>query len=396
MIYAHDLQFYISKFDGSADGEALTDFAVVAGSTVDKLINTGLTEADDYFNDSIVHMSTGEYSHVENSDQSGTYLDLFRSLSATPAGTFNVIPVGTAANSNYRSSERIPGLVSTSFMAGIDSYYVAHINGTGQAYLSWDEGLSEMSFKAPGDTVYGAGVEISGDGTYYIYGQPSSSGSVDKYIEITVTDLSLPAVDTIDSLTITRTEAVTLPNTAGEQSAVGIVRYILLPFKNNSSTDIARRVSASPSLAVVADSNVDGAWDNSITPFDIDDATGFPTASFWVLNETTDDCAYIRYRSGNTLYPSARTGVLRGKTASAWADDDVIRTWSDVDIALAAPVADLFPADLSSLSFTSGDENLVIGNMAIGDIYGVCVRETVLDTVYPIDNLLSQVDLAWL
>jgi hypothetical protein len=168
-----------------------------------------------------------------------------------------------------------------------------------------------------------------------------------------------------------------------------------LVIKNNSATDIANRVNVTPIVQTVADSNVDGTWDNSITPFDIDDATGFPTASFWVLNETTDDCAYIRYRSGNTLYPSARTGVLRGKTASAWADDDVIRTWSDIDIALAAPVADLFPADLSDLSFTSGDENLVIGNMAIGDIYGVCVRETVLDTVYPIDNLLSQVDLAF-
>jgi len=394
MIKAHDLQFYISKFDGTADGQALTDFAVEAGSSLTRLVNSALNDADDFFTDSIIEMSTGEYSHVEDSDQAGTYLDLFRNLSASPSGTFNIIPVGLAANTNYRSSNRIAGLVSTTFMAGVDDYYVAHLNGTGEAYLSWDAGLSEMSYKSPDDANYGAGVEITGDGIYYIYGEPTTSGSVVKYIELDITLGDLPAVNTVDTLTITRLEAVTLPNNEGSQSASGIVRYILLPFKNNNALDLAGKVTARTVIQSEADSTLSGTWGNTNTPFIIADATGFPTASFWVLNSTQDDCAYIKYRSGNTLYPSERVGVLRGKTALGWVDGDTISVWSGIDIAIAEQVAGLYPADLSALSFDA--DEVIIGDVAADSIGGVCVRETVLDTVYPIDNLISQVNLSWL
>ena len=219
MIEAHNIQFYIPKHDGSADGQALTDFAVEGGSDLTTLVNSALTQADNFFADSIAQMSNEELAHVEASSQSGTSLSLYRDLSASPAGTFNIFPVSGAAESSYRSSNRIPSLVSTTFMTGIDAYYLPGINGTGQAELQWIPGLSEISFKAPGDTEFGAAVTIAGDGTYYAYAAPAGDFGVDRYIEIEITEASLPVGDTTDTLTVTRLQSATIPNTEGDQTA---------------------------------------------------------------------------------------------------------------------------------------------------------------------------------
>ena len=396
MIYAHDLQFYIPKFDGTADGQALTDFAVDVGSDLTTLVNSNLTQSDNFFADSIVQMSNEELAHVESSSQSGTSLSLYRNLSASPTGTFNIFPISAAANSAYRSSNRVIGLESTSFMAGIDTYYLPGINGTGQAELEWIPSLSEISWKAPGDTEFGEAVTISGDGTYYAYAAPSGDFGVNRYIELDITEASLPAVDTTDTLTITRLQAATIPNTEGDQTAAGIVRYVLIPIKNNSATDSAIRLNAGAIVHVEASSDMDGSWDGTETPFTLTDTTGFPTASFWVYNETRDDCAYIRYRSGYKLYPTERVGVLRGKTAQTWLDSDVVSVWTDFDVAVAEPTADVYPADLSALTYSTGYDRATIGELGAGEISGICIRETVLDSAYPIDDLLSLVELSWL
>jgi len=395
MIYAHDIQFYTPKFNGSADGEALTDFAVEGGSTTTKLVSSTLTQADGFFDDCIVLMSTGEYAHVQSSTQTGTYLTLYRPLSVAPTGTFQIIPVSSVAESSYRSSDRIYGLTSTTLMAGVDSYYLPHVNEVGAGSIKWTQATADMQFKAPGDSVYGAAVEITGDGTFYVYAGQDVSGGLDRYIEITVTLASLPGIDTENAITVTRDESALLPSTQYDQTSVGIVRYVLIPLKNNSATDATRLFNAVALAQVEASDTLSGAWNGVTDTFTLNDATGFPSASFWVYNSTKNDCAYIKYRSGDDLYPVARSGSLRGLTSSLWADSDSIEVWSDVDIALAEPTADQYPSDMSILSYVGSESNVDLGIVAIDGITGVCVRETVIDKVYPLDDLLSQVSFGW-
>jgi len=395
MINAHDIQFYQSKFNAAADNESLTSFPVEAGSTTTKLVSATLTQAEDYFLDCIVLMDTGEFAHVSGSNQSGTYLDLYRALSVAPTGNFKIIPLSLVANSNYRSSERITGLVSTSMMAGVDSYYLPHVNGVGAGGLYWTAGSTEMQYKAPGDASYGAPTVVSGDGTYNVYADQDSNGELNRYIEISVNSLSLPVGNTESILTVTRTESALIPATEADQSAAGIVRYMLVPVKNVSATDAARFFEVTALAVQVADSTMDGAWNGSDSTFALVDGTGFPTASFWVYNSTKDDCAYIKYRSGVTLYPVARTGALRDLTSVPWVNTDVIEVWSDIDIAIATPVATVYPADLTALAYVGSESFASAGTIAIGGLTGFCIRETVIDKVYPIENLLSQVKIEW-
>jgi len=395
MINASDIQFYTPKFDGAADGEALTDFAVEGGSTTTKLVSSTLTQADGFFADCIVLMSTGEYAHIDDSTQTGTFLTLYRPLSVAPTGTFQIIPLSSVAEGVYRSSDRIYGLTSTSLMAGIDSSYLPHINGIGTGAVKWTQAAAEMQFKAPGDSVYGAAVEITGDGVFVVYGAQDVTGGLDRYIELTITLASLPGIDTETPITVTRAESALLPSTEADQSSVGIVRYVLIPIKNNSATDATRLFNAVAVARADAATTMDGAWNGSDSSLTLTDATGFPSASFWVYNSTKSDCAYIKYRSGNDLYPEARAGTLRGLSGVPWVDADAIEVWSDVDVALAEPTADVYPADFSTLTYAGSEGNINIGIVAIGGITGVVIRETVTDKVYPLDDLLSQVSFGW-
>lgn len=478
MLTARDLKMYYPKHDGSADGQALTAHVVDTGSTATAIICDELTGADDYINDqTLIGVSgtnlAGIAAHVKDFDAASDTATLARALAGAPTAgdTFYLIPEGAGC---YRASNEIPGLSSTtlSSLTGCVIAYVSPLCGTGLAYIRYDYDDSTLELKAPGDSNYGAAVDISGgDGTYTLFSEDE-----DKCIDVTVTAASLPGTDTIDSTTLSRYEARLIPHTEGYQSQPGIIRKRAIFVKNTSATDTAHEVRAYLEPRVSASTTTTADVDDDGTAFTVTDGSSMPSRSFWLLNSDSSDLRYIKYRSGNKLYPAAvtwgklafdaggttpiavgdtvtgatsgATGVVMavGVSSGSWAgsnaagvlyikdlsgtfsNDESIQvggstratangasvrgyrdltltaTWSsganvsvapDVDIAVAALSSSVLPSDLDALTYsmpTDADSGLVInsGELAAGEMDGVCLRQWIIDECYPVDDVVMQ------
>jgi hypothetical protein len=306
MLTARDLRNYYPSHDGTADGAALTAHVVDVGSTATAIICDELTGADDYVNDWTVMGISGTNlanvaAHVKDFTASTDTITLARALAGTAeAGdTFYLIPSGAG---DYRSTTEIPGLAATALSAvtGVALGYVSPLCGTGTAYFEFNRSGTSLALKAPGDTNYGAAVAVA-SGTYSLF-----SADEDKALDVIVTEGSLPIADGTDSSTLTRQEGRLFPNTEGYESQTGIIRYRAF-FVKNDGTDTAHEVAAYLTGRTSGTSTLSTAAAAGTTAFDLADASGFPARSFWLHNDAADDFRYIKYRSGNTLYPAAVT-----------------------------------------------------------------------------------------
>ncbi len=309
MLTARDLKMYYPKHDGSADGQALTALQVDTGSTAAEIICDELAGADDTYNDSILLGQTGTNlagiaAHVKDYAAATTAITLARALAGAPTAgdTFYLIPTGAGC---YRSAHEIPGLASTtlSTLTGCAVGHVSPLCGPGVAYVRYDADDDTLELKAPGDANYGAAVDVSGgDGTYTLF-----SGDEDKCLDMTVTAASLPGSDTTDSVTLSRAEGQLFPHVEGYQSQPGLVRFRGFFLGNANPTDTGHEVRGylEPRVAAVAATTADVLDDG--TAFTVSDGSGLPSRSFWLWNSDDSDYRYIKYRSGNTLYPAAVT-----------------------------------------------------------------------------------------
>ncbi|MBI5178813.1 MAG: hypothetical protein HZA04_06095 [Nitrospinae bacterium] len=101
--------------------------------------------------------------------------------------------------------------------------------GAGTATLTYFNAGKTLAFAAPGDTA-GAAVNVTAGGTFELY-----SATAGKYLIITVTAASLPALDKTDSLTFA-TLFDNLFNSVGSgQAQTGITQYRALIVRNDGA-----------------------------------------------------------------------------------------------------------------------------------------------------------------
>ena len=402
MIRSGDLECYYGNALGTSDGQALTSFSVTQVTDA-KTFRCNSLEADDFWYDAIFYGITGtnvadQWNHVkDNTNVGGTANDIELSvnLPGNPSigNTFKLIHPGK--NNMYRSTEVIPGMSHTDpvNVTGVDIRYVSFTNGTGNGTLSYTSSGQLLQWKAPGD-VLGAGVAASATTTMTLY-----SGDDSKYVRVYIDNLgNLPGSDASDTnIALTQPVARVIPNTEAYQSETGITRYIVVFFKNINSTDTMNELKCWVDNRVDATTTTTSGLVIESSSFTVNDASSMPARSFWLLNTTRDDTRYVRYRSGNTLYTSAATGGLRGKTAVAWSAGDNVGVWTDVDVAEGTLSGDKLGV-LSGYSYTSPtayDDGIDYSNFAAGDMGAVVLREVVLDTVYPIESVVSNLHFKW-
>jgi len=215
-----------------------------------------------------------------------------------------------------------------------------------------------------------------------------------SYLRINVVAASLPVSDATEIVTLTCPEAVFTPDFEGYETADGTggkARYRLEVLRNEDPIDTMVDLSVYTAKPAGATTTITSSL--SLTPtageFTIDNPANWPTNSFWVKNSTRNDCRYIKYRSGTTLYTiDAGTG-LRGFTAVNWEQGDNVEVLADVDIAVetpdgsgvfSSPVDETTPpAGLTFSDKASVNDSIYIGDLAPGEMVGVWRRETIVD-----------------
>jgi len=119
---------------------------------------------------------------------------------------------------------------------------------------------------------------------------------------------------------------------------------------------------------------------------------------------------YLKDLSGTfsddeSLQVSAATlATADGASVRGYRDLTLTASWSsgvnvavapDVDIAAASLSSDALPTDLNALAYslpTSADDGVIINNgeLAAGEMDGVCLRQWIVDECYPVDDVVMQ------
>lgn len=407
---AGDLKLYYPNCLGTSDGQAITAFTTEYGTSTTQLVCTDIDQADDYWNDAVVKglgiapgYTTGDlidqWNHVKDFANTGGIVTLATALPVNPGAgeDFYLIHMGKAES--YRSSLAIPGLTATdpSDVTGIDIDFVSYSNGEGVGRISYTNSSTEMAWQAPSG-VLGASVPITGiaGSEYTLYSSDDT-----KFIRISRNADALPTSDELENITLTQPTARVIPNTDAFQSESTFIRYIAIFIKNEHATDGMNELKAylSPRVTASTTASADFAHTDEAV-LSLTDATDFPSASFWVYNSTKDDCRYVKYRSGNSLYCVAyQAGYHRGKTAQNWSSGDTIQVWTDVDLAVPTLTGNKLPASLSGLTYSApmsySAATEVDNPLAASGIAAVVLRETMLDTLYPVSDVVTQLQLKW-
>ena len=318
---ADKLRIFFPSKHLAADDDTLTELVADAGGTVRTIVDAALDQADDYWNgavgwfegDTTTPALRGQFFHVRDFDADTDTLTLSRDLPAAPVAgdTFRL-----ALGGNYRSSHETFGMAAGGEQPELDTVEGTNITGLtikkasgllgeGTLTIFFDQSEELLFIKMDAEE-YGVGLDVSGDVSDGIVFAENGQA----FIQVDVTNGSLPVGDETDAFTMTYPERTLVPDYEGYETKSGEggkVRHRLEVVKNTDGADTmidleayagkpagdATTIAAGESLGTAA-----GA-------FDVDDATGWPERSFWVKNNTVNagdgDCRYCKYRSGNTL-----------------------------------------------------------------------------------------------
>ena len=401
---ADKLKTYFPNRYIAADGNALTQYTVDSAAAR-TITDAALMQSDDYWagaigwfdGDTLTPQLQGCFFHVRSFEAATDTLTLSRDLPAVPqAGdTFRLVIGG-----NRRSSQETFGLMAAGYQPELQPIALANITGVtitkasgllgeGDITLHYDATLDELYLKKAGGE-YGVGLNVSGDITDgVIFAENAQS-----YLRVNVTAASLPVSDATEIVTLTCPEAVFTPDFEGYETADGAggkVRYRLEVLRNEDPIDTMVDLSVYTAKPAGAATTITSSL--TLTPaageFTIDNPANWPTNSFWVKNSTRNDCRYIKYRSGTTLYTTDAGAGLRGFTAVNWAQGDNVEVLADVDIAVetpdgsgvfSSPVDETTPpVGLTFADKASVNDSIYIGDLAPGEMVGVWRRETIVD-----------------
>lgn len=326
----NDLRVYFPSKELGSDGAALTAFSVTTGTDTQNFVDNVNTQADGYFDGAIGWFTNttttvalrNQFFHVKTY-ASNNFL-LARPLPATPAigDTFRIIIGG-----NYRSSTEVFGMmldggfpeqssVAGVNITGLSIKYASTGLGEGTLTVDFNQSAMEMAISSPNGG-FGPVLDVSSnvtDGFIFIGGGLG-------YIKVDVVTASLPGSDQQDTYAATYQLQAFTPNYEGyetENAYKGKSRYRLQVIKNTSAdtmVDLSAYLNSSGFETAISTGESCGTGADD---FLVDDASGFPTKSFWVKNKTKNDCRYIPYRSGARLYASAVTwGTLTFNNGSS-------------------------------------------------------------------------------
>jgi len=401
---ADKLKTYFPSRYIAADGNALTQYTVDSAAAR-TITDAALTQSDDYWagavgwfdGDTLTPQLQACFFHVRSFEAATDTLTLSRDLPTVPqAGDAFRLVIG----GNRRSSQETFALMAAGFQPELQPVTLANITGVtitkasgllgeGDITLHYDATLDELYLKKAGEE-YGVGLNVSGD----ITGGVIFAENAQSYLRINVTAASLPVSDATEIVTLTCPEAVFTPDFEGYETADGVdgkVRYRLEVLHNDDPVDTMVDLSVYTAKPTGAATTITSSL--TLTPsagqFDVADASNWPTNSFWVKNTTRDDCRYIKYRSGMTLYTTDAATGLRGFTAVNWEQGDNVEVLADVDVAVeipdgsgvfSSPVDETTPpAGLTFADKASVNDSIYIGDLAPGEMVGVWRRETIVD-----------------
>ncbi|MFZ5980958.1 MAG: hypothetical protein ACOYVF_10045, partial [Candidatus Zixiibacteriota bacterium] len=389
-----------------------------AGGTTRTIVDSALTEVDDYWNgaigwfegDTTTAALRGIFFHVQDFDATSDTLTLFRPLPAAPAAgdTYRLVLGG-----NYR------GDIETFFMTagGVQPELIAvtgtNITGLTIKKIATDAGTMTLWYDQSEDLLYmkmdysnyGVGLDVSGDVTDgIIYDDTENS-----WVQVDVTSGSLPGSDQTDAFTIAYPSQTYTPDYEAPETYAGKTRYRLLVIKNTDGADTMVDLECWSNVYDGGHVDTIAAGESLTTAagsFALDDGSDFPAKSFWVYNATQDDCRYVTHRIGNTLYCAACGAGLRGYTGTSWTAADSISIMPNIDLALDAPSTDQFENPASETTAPSGltfgtyayatnFSTLSIGDLAAGAIYGIWQREVIMESHRAETNLEASISFEW-
>ncbi len=416
---ADKLRTYFPSRYIAADGNALTEY-VVDSATLRNITDAALNEADDYWNGALGWFAgntttadlRGCFFHIKNFDAASDTLTLSCDLPAQPAAGDNFYMV---IGGNRRSGCETFGLMVASQQPELMPYHCGSITGVtvkkisgqlgeGDVTLKYDPAAGEIYLKKA-DEAYGVGVDVTSPLTDAIV----FAADGQSYLQFDVVSTSLPGVETTEVLTLAINQGVFTPDFEGyETSAVGgKIRYRLEILRNEDSADtmidLIVYIQKPSGVATAITSETDLTPDEG--EFEIEDSTDWPTNSFWVYNKARDDCRYIKYRSGKTLYTTDAGAGLRDFAAVNWIAGDEVEVMGDIDIALELPdTSGVFsnPADESTapsgLNFAThcGINNAIYyGDLDPGEIIGIWRRETVVENHRARNSIRTDTITVW-
>lgn len=315
------LRIYFASKYLVADGGAITQYTADAGGSVSTIVDAALTQAADYWNgaigwfdgDTSTAALRGIFFHVEDFDAGTDTLTLSRDLPAAVAAgdTYHLVLGG-----NYRGATECFGLAVDGDLPELETVSGTNITGltfkkaslglgAGTLSLFYDQS-EDLLFAKMGAEDYGVGLDVSGDVTDGIVF--CSDGQ--KYVQVDVTNGSLPVGDETDTFTLTIPDNTFTPDYEGYETggdSVGKTRYRLEVVKNEDGASamvglaVYSETPAGTASAVAAGESLTTAEGD----FDGDDLSDWPEQRFWIYNADEDDCRFAKYRSGNTLYCAA-------------------------------------------------------------------------------------------
>ena len=478
--------FYGSK-DAGSDGGAIQAFEADAGSSISQIVDTALTEANDYWNgavgwfdgDTTTAALRGHFFHVEDFVAASDALLPFKDF---PAAVVDTDSGKLALGGLWCSDTEIMALtldgdqpeletVTGTDITGLTITKASAYLGEGTLSIFFDQS-EELLFIKMGSEGYGVGLDVSGDVTDAIVLDEDDEG----WIQVTVVNGSLPIGDETDTFTTARPNGTLIPDYEGDETRNGLggkTRYRLVVASNEDGSDTMIDLEVYADKPAGTDTTIaaTGTLTTAAGNFPATDASDWPTRGFWVRDNTVNggsgDCRFCKYRSGNTLYfdavdwatldfdqgdneisvgdtiedaTSGATAIvdqitlssgswagadaagdmilkevdgtfgnnnnilvgvtvsavadgdsvlsLRGYTATTWSATDAIEVMPDIDLGIDAASGDSFedPADEvsapSGVTFTSPDSTtdaIDMGALSSGDIYGVWIREWIMD-----------------
>jgi len=404
-----DLRYHYPNSEGAADGDALATLAVDSATNTaaeKSIVDSELTESDDYWTGAILRGITGNlagvWAHVTDFVAGTDKLYFPYQFTATPANgnTYNLILPKTNA---YRAALEIPGKTITA-LSNVTGFTVEYV-----AYGNADSTTAELNFKYNGGSAQGLtwdqdgsseGAEIDISGLSENEEVYLTSDELGAYIRVKRTGAALPGSDKTDVLTVSMPENRIIPTCSGAETTAGRVYYAQVFLLNAHATDTIPLLAASclPRVAAAAETTIDTGGGIVIDADDVLTAVSlanWPTSG-WVYHSTggtIDDVRFYWGKSGESINVLDPDGGMRDFTAAAWGNGEAIGLYSDVDIAITALSSDQFP-DPSGLSYSaplSVDDALAIGDLAAGVSYGLAIRETVPATQWPRADLLSSI-----
>ena len=411
-------RFYFPLKTLGSDGAALTEVTSTAAGTTKTVIASSLTQADAFWegaigwfdNDTTTTALRGIFFHVKSFVASSDTLTLAAGLPAAPANgdTFRLVLGG-----NYRSdtegyfmtldgdSPELTSVTGTN-ITGLTITKAAAKLGTGTLSVFYDQTADTLQIKMDSG-IYGALLDVSGDVTDGIVFLEDDQG----YIQVDVTNASLPGSSQTDTFTVAYPSQTFVPNYQGYETTTGKTRYRLCVFRNEDSVDAMTDPEVWCGVQGGDATTVDTGETIGITAgsADLADASTHPSGNYWLYNSDDDDLRYISARTGNTVSWLDATGGLRGLTATSWSAGANVEVYPDFDMGLDAPSTDQFENPVDETTAPSGvtfsapstvDSALSLGaTLAASGIYGIWYRETIMPNHKPGTNMVFDLHARW-